>query len=259
MTMLNIEDHGAVRMLTLNRPDHMNAIPRDGWEELRAAFQDYGESDQRCLLITGTGGNFCSGAELTSEEFNELTNRGAGEAAMRSPGAAAMTLHLLFKPTVAAVDGVAVGAGMNLALGCDIVIASDRARFAEIFVRRGLSIDFGGSWLLPKAVGRAVANDLAMTGRVIDAEEALAIGMVSRVVPADRLADAGRALADEIAAGPPQALRSIKRLLRASPDLSFRDAVAQENEAQAVHLISGDAREGVRAFLEKRPPNFTGD
>jgi len=257
--MLSIEDRGAVRWLTMHRPEHKNSVPADGWEQLRAAFEAYSDGAQRCLVITGSEGNFCSGADLSLEELDQLTDRGRAEAAMRPPGAAAMTLHLLFKPTIAGVDGVAVGAGMNLALGCDIVVASDRARFAEIFVQRGLSIDFGGTWLLPHAVGRVQANDLAMTGRIVEADEALAMGLVSRVVPAGRLEAEVTDLAEQIAKGPPAALRSIKRLLRSSPGLSFRDAVAQENEAQAAHLISDDFREGVEAFIEKRPPRFTGN
>lgn len=255
--MLVVEDRGAVRWVTLNRPDRMNAIPVDGWDELRAAFEDYGASRQRCLVIIGSGGNFCSGAELSLQDVDDLKDRGTAEALMRRPGAAAMALHLLFKPTIAAVDGSAAGAGMNLALGCDIVVASDRVRFAEAFVKRGLALDFGGSWLLPRAVGRAKANDIAMTGRPVDAAEALASGLVSRVVPADRLEEIVTTLADEVAAGPPDALRSIKRSLRTAAEVPFRDAVAAENEAQALHLVSDDFREGVEAFFQKRPPRFT--
>jgi 2-(1,2-epoxy-1,2-dihydrophenyl)acetyl-CoA isomerase len=147
---------------------------------------------------------------------------------------------------------------MNLALGCDLVIATDRARFSEVFVKRGLTLDFGGTWLLPRLVGMARARELALTGRMVNADEALAMGMIGRVVaPADLVSVAGE-VAAELAAGAPLAQRFIKTGLSRSLDLTFEQAIAYEDQAQAAMLASDDVREGVAAFLERRPAEFEG-
>jgi 2-(1,2-epoxy-1,2-dihydrophenyl)acetyl-CoA isomerase len=177
---------------------------------------------------------------------------------MRLPNKAALALHRVSKPTVAAVDGVAVGAGMNLALGCDLVIASSRARFSEIFVRRGLTLDFGGTWLLPRLVGLACARDLALTGRIVEAEEARAIGLVTGVVDADHLEAEVAEIAEQLAAGAPLAQRFIKVALDRSASMTFEQALAFEEQAQATLLGSDDLREGAAAFLQKRRPEFKG-
>jgi 2-(1,2-epoxy-1,2-dihydrophenyl)acetyl-CoA isomerase len=147
---------------------------------------------------------------------------------------------------------------MNLAIGCDIVIASETARFAEIFVKRGLTVDFGGTWLLPRLVGLARARELALTGRVVDAEEALAIGLVTSVVPASELVDSASDAADQLAAGAPLAQSMIKRGLDRSSTFTFEQALSFEEQAQAVLLASEDLVEGAGAFIEKRPPEFKG-
>jgi len=255
--LLTIEDRGPVRRLTLDRPGKKNAIPPDGWDELAAAFADFAASEARALVITGAGGDFCSGADVMS-----LTGLGGGVAgavqAMAHTGAAALALHRLAKPTIAAVDGVAVGAGMNLALGCDIVIATERARFSEIFVQRGLTLDFGGSWLLPRLIGLARARDLALTGRIVGAEEALAIGLVSRVVPVGDLEAVATETAETLAAGAPLAQRFVKVALDRSFDLTFEQAIEVEGQAQAVLGGTEDVREAVTGFAEKRKPQFKG-
>jgi 2-(1,2-epoxy-1,2-dihydrophenyl)acetyl-CoA isomerase len=179
-------------------------------------------------------------------------------AAMAEVGAAAAALHRVPKPTIAAVDGVAVGAGMNLALGCDIVIASDRARFSEIFVKRGLTLDFGGTWLLPRLVGLARAKELALTGRIIGATEALAYGMIAGVVPPEELVSTAATVAAEIAAGAPLAQRFAKQGIDRSFEMSFDEALAYEQKAQTVLFNSEDLIEGVTSFIEKRPPEFKG-
>ena len=166
--------------------------------------------------------------------------------------------RVITKPTIAAVDGVAVGAGMNLALGCDIVIATDRARFAEIFVRRGLTLDFGGTWLLPRLVGLARARELALTGRVVGAEEALGIGLVTDVVPAEDLIGRVDELAASLAAGAPLAQAFIKRAMDRSSAMTFEQALAFEEYAQGLLLGSEDLIEGAAAFIEKRAPEFRG-
>ena len=150
----------------MSSPGNKNAVPGAGWIELADMFEEFDASEQRALVLTGDDGDFCAGADLGAD-FSGLGTAEANAEYMRRPNRAALALHRLSKPTVAAVDGVAVGAGMNLALGCDIVIASERVRFAEIFVQRGLTLDFGGSWLLPRLVGLNRARELALTGRIV--------------------------------------------------------------------------------------------
>jgi 2-(1,2-epoxy-1,2-dihydrophenyl)acetyl-CoA isomerase len=179
-------------------------------------------------------------------------------ARMRGTNRAANALHRLSKPTIAAVDGVAVGAGMNLALSCDFVVATERARFSEIFVKRGLTVDFGGTWLLPRLVGLARARDLALTGRVVGAEEALAIGLISESVEHPQLAERVAELAEELAAGAPLAQAMIKRGLDRSSTMTWEQALSFEEQAQAVLLSSEDLTEGASAFIEKRKPDFKG-
>jgi len=254
--LLNVEDRGAVRWLTIERPEVRNAIPSGGWDELRAAFAAFEDSLARVMVIRGRGDDFCSGADVSS--LDAADGVVAAAAAMARTGAAAVALHRLSKPTVAAVDGVAVGAGMNLALGCDVVIATDRARFSEIFVRRGLSLDFGGSWHLPRLVGMARAKELALTGRIVDAAEALEIGLVSRVVTADHLEAAATETAEAMAAGAPLAQRFIKVTLDRAASLTFEQAIDLEGQAQSVLIGSEDLKEAVAAFEEKREPRFEG-
>jgi len=256
MTWLLIEDRGRVRTITLNRPERKNAIPPDGWTELREAFMSFEESAQRVLVITGAGGAFSSGADLDPERVER--NVVAARRRMKVVGAAATALNRLTKPTLAVVDGVAAGAGMNLALGCDLVIATSRARFTEIFVKRGLTVDFGGSWLLPRLVGLQRAKELALTGRIVEAEEACAIGLVLEVVELENLAKRVDALTAALAAGAPVAQMFAKQSLNRAFGVSFAQALNDEGQSQAICLTSEDAAEGVVAFLEKRPPRFQG-
>lgn len=258
-SFLLISDTNAVRWLTLNRPDVMNATPRSGWVELRDAFRDFRSCDQRVLVISGSGGNFCSGADVGENDFAETASSAAvGAAWMRPVGEAATELFHMPKPVIAMVDGVAAGAGLNLALGCDVVIASEDARFGEVFVRRGLTVDFGGTWLLPRLVGLARAKEMALTGRMVDAHEAMRIGLVSAIVPVGSLRKNVEELANELTAGAPLAQRFIKQGLNRSFEWSFEQAVAYETQAQATLLTSDDVAEGVRSFQEHRSPKFTG-
>ncbi|HEX9644814.1 MAG TPA: enoyl-CoA hydratase-related protein [Acidimicrobiia bacterium] len=254
-----IEDRAEVRWLTLSNPGKRNAVPVTGWVELAEAFRDFDASPQRAMVIRGAGDDFCAGADLDPERFLAGMTGTAGTAdAMRAPGDAATALHRVSKPTIAAVDGVAVGAGMNLAIGCDLAIATERARFSEIFVRRGLTMDFGGSWLLPRLVGLARARDLALTGRIVPAAEALEMGLIGAVVAPDALESVVTERAEALAAGAPLAQRFVKVALDRSSTLSFEQVIALESQAQAVLLTSEDVVEGVRSFLEKRPPEFGG-
>jgi 2-(1,2-epoxy-1,2-dihydrophenyl)acetyl-CoA isomerase len=253
-----VSDTGPVRRLTLNQPQRKNAVPTSGWYEIAAALDEFAGSDQRVVIIDGAGEDFCSGADLALDGLDELRSPAVGRNYMRGPASAATALYRLAKPSIASVDGVAVGAGMNLALGCDIVVATDRARFSEVFVKRGLTVDFGGTWLLPRIVGMARARELALTGRMVLAGEALEMGMIARVVAPELLAETVNELALDLAAGAPLAQTFVKRGLSRSLDMSFEQAIAYENQAQAALLASDDLREGIAAFREKREPKYRG-
>jgi enoyl-CoA hydratase/carnithine racemase len=257
MAFVAVEDRGSIRWVTMSSPESKNAVPRTGWADLADALDAFEASEERALVLTGEGGDFCAGADLGAD-FSGFGTAAANAEYMRLPNRAALALHRVSKPTVAAVDGVAVGAGMNLALGCDVVIASSRARFAEIFVKRGLTLDCGGTWLLPRLVGLARARDLALPGRIVEADEALAIGLVTRVVDSDRLEAEVTEVAEELAAGPPLAQRFIKVALDRSASMTFEQALSFEEQAQATLLGSEDLSEGAAAFFQKRPPEFEG-
>lgn len=254
--MFPIGDVGAVRTLTIDNPARRNAIPADQWTALAAAFDQFESSPARVLVVTGRGEDFCSGLDVGSEAMEGGV--AAWQRKMSEVGGAARALHRTTKPTIAAVDGVAAGAGMNLALGCDVLIASDRARFTEIFVRRGLTVDFGGTWLLPRRVGLARAKELALSGRVFSAAEALDYGIASEVVSPEELHARATELAVQLADGAPLAQRFVKAGMDRSFEMSFDEALAYEAQAQAILLTSEDAAEGFVSFLEKRPPRFKG-
>jgi enoyl-CoA hydratase/carnithine racemase len=177
---------------------------------------------------------------------------------MNTVAEAATALRRITKPTIAAVDGVAAGAGMNLALGCDVVLASTRSRFAEIFVRRGLTVDFGGTWLLPRIVGPQRAKELALSGRIVEAEEALALGLCLELVDPAALANRAAEIAESFMGGAPVAQMFAKQGIDRSWEISFEDALDWEGQSQAICMSTMDMKEGVAAFIEKRPPRFEG-
>lgn len=254
----HVEDRDRVRWIMLDRPERKNAIPADGWADLSRAFAEAERSDARVVVVTGTGGEFCAGADLDPSAGASMAGVAARQARMKVVGDAALALHRMTKPTIAAVDGVAVGAGMNLALGCDIVIATSRARFSEIFVRRGLTLDFGGSWLLPRVVGLQRAKELALSGRIVGADEALALGLVLEVVEPDRLEEAATARAESFLDGAPIAQMFAKQGIDRGWGVSFEEALGWEGQSQAICFATSDVLEGVSAFLEKRSPRFEG-
>jgi enoyl-CoA hydratase/carnithine racemase len=258
VSWLHTEDRGPVRWLTIDRPDRKNAIPYDGWSDLRGTLEAFEGSAQRVLVVTGAGGDFCAGADLDPSRMDRLQSVEDRHLRMKEVGAAAMALHRLSKPAIAGVDGVAVGAGMNLALGCDVVIATERARFSEIFVKRGLTIDFGGSWLLPRIVGMQRAKELALSGRIVEADEALRIGLVTEVVPVEALEHRVGEVAERFLVGAPVAQMFAKQTLNASFQIGLADSLSWEGEAQSVALGTDDAVEGLQAFLEKRDPKWKG-
>jgi enoyl-CoA hydratase/carnithine racemase len=256
MEAITVDRQAGVVTVTMNRPEKLNALNGAMWEELRVTFEEVGRNaDDRVLVLTGAGRAFCSGADLSSmggaRPRHQLWT-------MRDVADTVLALHRLAKPTVAKVNGVATGAGCNLALGCDLVVASDQARFSEIFARRGLSIDAGGSFLLPRLIGLHRAKELAFLTDIISADDAMAIGLVNRVVPAAELDKFVDDWAARLAAGPPIALSMTKMLLNAGIESSMEQALEAEGQAQTVNGATQDAKEAIAAFMEKRDPNFSG-
>jgi enoyl-CoA hydratase/carnithine racemase len=245
-------DHGGVRMLTLNRPDRKNAINPQLWHELADALRATARDDVRVLVITGAGGAFCTGADISLPEDIHPRHK------LRRLTDVALALHELAIPTIAKVTGAAVGAGWNLALGCDFVVATPESRFCQIFSKRGLSVDLGGSWLLPKLVGLQQAKRLVLLAEMIDAEEALSLGLVTWVKAAAEIDAFVADLAARLAAGPPVALAQSKALLNDGADATLRQALANEARAQPGNFATADSMEAYAAFAEKREAAFTG-
>jgi 2-(1,2-epoxy-1,2-dihydrophenyl)acetyl-CoA isomerase len=250
----------SVTTITLNRPDKLNAFAGTMREELLDALRA-AESETSCrvVVITGAGRAFCAGGDV---DFMAGLQRAGNVDAFRKlldAGRDIVTqIASMPKPVIASINGVAAGAGCNLALACDIRLASDAAKLGETFVRIGLHPDWGGTWLLPRLVGSGRAMELLATGRMVNADEALRIGMVDRVVPAAELAAETESLARAIAAGPPLAIAGIKRALQASERNDLRTQLDLESQHQLDCFRSRDAAEGMAAFFEKRSAVFEG-
>ena len=261
-----IERSDGLVTVTFNRPHKKNAVNAANWADLDAVLREVARNPgDRALLLTGAGGNFSAGAELsggagTGDHTSGLTGQAPQAIVheMRVVGEIVRQLHRLPKPTLAVVDGVAVGVSLGLALACDLVIASDRARFSEIFIRRGLALDGGNSWTLPRAVGLRRAKQMAFFGDMVSAKDALAWGLVNEVVPAGELQKTGQEWGLRLAAAPTTAISLIKRQLDDSGLLTFEQAVEAEAQAQHITYTTTDAREGIAAFIERRDPRFTG-
>jgi enoyl-CoA hydratase/carnithine racemase len=241
--------------VTMNRPEKKNAANGVMWDELLATFREIADSTtDRVVVLTGAGGAFCSGADVSGMGGRDTH----GLANMRHISDIALALYRLPQPTIAKVRGVTTGAGMNMALLCDLIVAGDTARFSEIFARRGLTIDFGGSWALPRRVGLHRAKELTLLTDIIDAAEADRIGLVNRVVPDGELDKFVDEWAARLAAGPPIALAQSKRLLNNAVGVTLEQALDEEGAAQTVNMSTKDTAEAVSAFLEKRDPTFQG-
>ena len=256
---LIVERSEGVVTVTMNRPARKNAANGLMWRELLAVFEDVAtDRNDRVMVLTGAGGAFCSGADLG--DAADVAGRPGDPylVQMRALADVALRLHRLPKPTIAKVGGVAAGAGMSMALGCDLVVASDTARFSQIFSRRGLSVDFGASWLLPRFIGMHRAKELAFFADIITAQEAADFGLVNRVVPANQLDAFVDGWAARLAAGPTLALSMTKSMLNNSFSLSMDQALEEESRSQAVNFGTADTMEALRAFVEKREPLFEG-
>ncbi|HEY2995659.1 MAG TPA: enoyl-CoA hydratase/isomerase family protein [Methylomirabilota bacterium] len=251
----------SIATLTLNRPDRLNALGGSLRDDLHDAItRSAADPEVRVLIITGSGKGFCAGGDVKAMNEAKEGRRERPFMEKIAPGRdrTLLAMREAPQPIIAAVNGAAAGAGMNLALACDIRLASSAAKFSQAFVKRGLHPDWGGTYFLPRIVGMAKAAELIFTGALIDAAEALRLGIVSQVLAPEELLPAAQALARAIAAGPPIAIRLAKRGLYRNAESDLRTALEYETFAQNACFETEDATEGIRAFVEKRAPQFKG-
>ncbi len=252
--LVDVAQNGVVTV-TMNRPEKKNAANATMWDELRTTWDEIAlDPTVRCVVMTGAGDGFCSGADLGGGGDRQMHQLQSMNMIHRTVQA----LYSIMVPVVAKVNGVAAGAGMNMALACDLIVASDRARFSEIFAKRGLTVDFGGTWILPRLIGLHRAKELAFFADVLSAEQAAEFGFVNKVVAHDELDAAVIEWTDRLAAGPPLALAMTKRLLTLNASADFAAALEAEGMAQTVNFATEDTREAVKAFIDKREPRFEG-
>ncbi len=258
---VRVERDGFVSTVTLDAPQSKNACTGDMWVALGATFRDLGHSGSRAIVLTGAGGNFCTGADLTPTKASGGDASGPPDtmvASMRVLADAVLAIHGCPVPVVSKVDGLCVGAGLGLALAADLTWCSDRARFSAIFAKRGLSLDFGTSWLLRQRIGAHKAKELAFTAEVVSGTEAHELGFVNAAAAAAELDDAVAQLVATIASGPPIALSMTKRELDGASATSLAQALEIEALAQSVNVHTDDMREAFVAYVERRPPTFEG-
>jgi enoyl-CoA hydratase/carnithine racemase len=252
---------GGIATVTLNRPDKRNAFTADMRDSLDRAIEDSAKDNSvRVLVITATGQVFCSGADV--KEMAQKASQPREEQDRGSPETQNVPLSSLLykfpKPVIAAINGVAVGGGLDLALACDIRIASEKARFAEVFIRRGLIPAMGGTYFLPRLVGIDRACLLIWTGDMVDAKEAERIGLVTMVVPHDELESTTRELAEKLAKGPPLAIQRAKDVIYKGLSMDLETTIAYVSPIMKELQNTEDHKEGARAFVEKREPFFQG-
>jgi enoyl-CoA hydratase/carnithine racemase len=259
------EKGDGVAIITLNRPERMNAFtPQMIREWAQALERARTDPEVRAVIVTGAGRGFCAGADLRGDSALLVAGEGPPSSAERrnwlrdGVHAVPRAVALLDKPYIAAVNGPAVGAGMDMASMCDIRIASETARFSMAYVRIGIIPGDGGCYFLPRIVGVAKALELIWTGDFIDAQEALRLGYVSQVVPPDELMPSARDFARRLAEGPAVAIQLAKRLVYRGLDATLLEALEEASQAMAIAQSTEDAREGPLAYVEKRPPKFTG-
>jgi 2-(1,2-epoxy-1,2-dihydrophenyl)acetyl-CoA isomerase len=247
---------GPIARITLNRPDRLNSFTAKMHGELRDALANLGEA--RVVVLTGAGRGFCAGQDLNDRAVAPGEAVDLGETVEQSWNPLIRTLTSLPQPVIARVNGVAAGAGANIALACDIVVAAKSAKFIQSFSAIGLIPDSGGTWVLPRLVGQARALGLALTGDPLPAETAAEWGLIWKAVDDAALDAEVDAIADKLAALPPLGLAAIKEMIRASWQYSLDEELERQAGAMRRLGFTQDYREGVAAFLEKRPPKFTG-
>ena len=256
---LLVERNAGVVTITFNRPKSKNAVNGVMWIELLELLTEIQHtSTDRVVVLTGANGEFCSGADLVAMGDGSGRAHSHSYYSMREVTGVIMALSRLPQPTIAKVRGVAVGVGCNMALGCDLVVASDTARFSQIFSKRGMSLDVGGSWLLPRRIGLHRAKEMAFFADIIDAAEADRIGLVNRVVPDAQLDAFVTEWTDRLIALPPIALAQSKRMLNNSMNVTLEEALDDEGVAQTVNFGTKDTPEAIAAWMEKRNPVFKG-
>ena len=256
---LLVKKENGVATVTLNRPEVKNAMNLVMAEEMPQVMAQLGRDDEvRAVLLTGTGPAFCSGADLAPREPGVGPGPTFVRDVLRRFNVMMLSILDIDKPVVCAVNGVAVGGGLALVLTCDIVIASEDAKFRAVYVHRGLVSDAGITFLLPRTVGLLKAKELIFTADTIDAREAERIGLVNKVVPADRLDEEAMAMASRLAAGATKAIGLSKTVIHRGLDMDMATTFEWEAWGQQICIQTEDAGEGLRAFLEKRAPNFKG-
>ena len=260
--LYEVADH--VATITLNAPDRMNTISGSMLEELSEQLLRADRArDVRCIVLTGAGRAFCAGLDLAAqmgqkESLGVLDAGGDMGAEFDLRTAPPVVLHNLDTPTIACINGGAAGYGLDLAFGCDIRLASSKAKLAPGFAKRGILPESGGTWLLPRIVGYAKAAEICFTGRTLTASESLDLGLVNHVVEPDQLHERTYAMASEIASNAPLAVRAIKRMMRAAETETFEQNIHHVFLQLLPLFRTKDFKEGVASFMEKRPANFTG-
>ena len=248
---------GRVAVVCLNRPETLNCFNNELLETLASVLKELdGDNEVRCVVLTGSGRAFCAGGDL-----NVLMETGSQEDSdenMRVANEATLTLFEMKTPTIAMVNGAAAGAGFNLALACDMIFASEKARFMQSFVNVGIASDCGGHYLLEKAVGRHLAKELMFTARPVTAQEGKELGFINRIYTPEDLREETLKFAGEIAEKAPLAISASKRLLNRAEELSLAEVLEAEKRQQGPLLLSHDCKEGIAAFREKRKAEFTG-
>ncbi len=260
---LILERQGHVGIVTLNRPESLNALSRDLQDETRAACAEIeADDDLRVMIVTGSGRGFCAGADLSGARRpspDEVPPQEQRLDVLSWVGRQAVAFYRMTKPTIAAVNGVAAGAGMSLALACDMRVGTPKSRFKTVFAERSLSPDSGMSWFLPRIVGYSRAMDLIATSRNVEAEEAYRIGLLDRLVPEEQLLDCALEVANQIASLPPMAIRSGKRVTQWNLTVDLETALRNElHGLDYARKAPHDLAESRASWVEKRAPKFTG-
>jgi 2-(1,2-epoxy-1,2-dihydrophenyl)acetyl-CoA isomerase len=260
MSELEVASDGGVRWIALNRPESKNGLTDALNAEIIAAFDEAAaDAGVRCIVLTGKGGNFCSGLDLKAAAAGAMGFDNLEEHMRKHFHGLIRAVRRVEKPVIALVDGGAAGFGCDLALACDVRIGTERTRMGEVFVKRGLMPDGGGTWMLQRLVGIGKALELMYGGELLGSDELVRLGLINRVVPSAEAEAQTRELARRYAAGPPLALAWIKRAVYAAAASSLDEALENEVRGQLQLLRSKDFLEGVAAFFQKRDPRFSGE